>query len=357
MAALGTTREPTGDIVYRQLKTQIEDGALRPGNRLLSVRELRERFNVSHRATLRALERLEQEGYVVRRQGSGTYVRQRSENAEADAACTVRLLQTNVQDYTALFLRPLLAALRDEAAQLRVQLTADHVTPEEGRRILAERKTEAQLWLYPSIPLDFAKVEAPAVFVAHDLEVSGFDWPHADFVTSDSRQGGALAGRHLRECGCNSVVLVGAAKENAPPMPYSRLRLMGFEEGWGEPVPTKDWLMVNGYTPMEGVRIVPAILKRNPLPDAIFADSDDLAQGICHALAAHSITPGKEIKVVGYDGLPPQFPDDPTLTTVAAPLEALGRTALQRAVARNLNPGEASARICLACSLRKGETA
>jgi len=66
------------NALYRQianvLKTQIERGELKPGDRLMSEESLAKYFEVS-RATIReALKILEQENYVIPKHGSGTFI-------------------------------------------------------------------------------------------------------------------------------------------------------------------------------------------------------------------------------------------------------------------------------------------
>jgi DNA-binding transcriptional regulator YhcF (GntR family) len=64
--------------VYRQIvdqiKYQVASGALRPGDRLPSVRELAKRLPVNQNTVLKAYDLLAAEGLLSRRQGDGTFV-------------------------------------------------------------------------------------------------------------------------------------------------------------------------------------------------------------------------------------------------------------------------------------------
>ncbi len=64
--------------VYRQIvdqiKYQVASGALRPGDRLPSVRELARRLPVNQNTALKAYDLLATEGLLSRRQGDGTFV-------------------------------------------------------------------------------------------------------------------------------------------------------------------------------------------------------------------------------------------------------------------------------------------
>lgn len=64
--------------LYYQIKTrlleQLETGHLQPGDRVPSERELTERYGVSRMTARQALGELENQGYLVRVQGKGTFV-------------------------------------------------------------------------------------------------------------------------------------------------------------------------------------------------------------------------------------------------------------------------------------------
>lgn len=71
------SRPLLADVVRAALSKAIISGEFPPGSKLPNEEQLRERFDVS-RITLReAVQGLIQDGYVVRRQGSGTYVTRR----------------------------------------------------------------------------------------------------------------------------------------------------------------------------------------------------------------------------------------------------------------------------------------
>jgi len=66
--------EPRGRQVFAGLRGAIVSGALKPGDRLPSTRNLAEQLGVSRTIVLLAFEQLLAEGYIEGRRGSGTYV-------------------------------------------------------------------------------------------------------------------------------------------------------------------------------------------------------------------------------------------------------------------------------------------
>ncbi|MEI8245121.1 MAG: substrate-binding domain-containing protein [Lentisphaerota bacterium] len=60
--------------ISESLKAQIVNGKLRPGDKILSSRELSEYFNTTQVTVLNALRYLETEGYIYKTQGKGVFV-------------------------------------------------------------------------------------------------------------------------------------------------------------------------------------------------------------------------------------------------------------------------------------------
>src|SRR5215472_19214494 len=60
--------------LYTQLKAAIEDGRLAPGARMPPTRKSEAFFGVSRNTAAEVYERLTNEGYLVARRGSGTFV-------------------------------------------------------------------------------------------------------------------------------------------------------------------------------------------------------------------------------------------------------------------------------------------
>lgn len=65
---------PVTRQILDQIRTQCATGALQPGDQLPSVRQLALDLAVNLNTVLRVYERLEAEGFMERRHGSGTFV-------------------------------------------------------------------------------------------------------------------------------------------------------------------------------------------------------------------------------------------------------------------------------------------
>jgi LacI family transcriptional regulator len=76
-------------------------------------------------------------------------------------------------------------------------------------------------------------------------------------------------------------------------------------------------------------------------PTCIFYPDDYAALGGIRELNSHGLTPGKDISIVGYDGIALTSMMIPPLTTYEQDGETIGRTMAEALLAKIENPDEA----------------
>jgi len=69
--------DPVFEQLAFQVKQSVAEGTLAPGDKLPSVRELARELAINPNTVVRALEVLERDGVIVRRQGAGCFVAER----------------------------------------------------------------------------------------------------------------------------------------------------------------------------------------------------------------------------------------------------------------------------------------
>lgn len=351
-------RQSAGDVLYDDLKTRIRQGKLKPGDRLLGVRQLREQYQLSHYATVEAMNRLGREGFVMRRQGAGTYVADLPDYVTLGAHTRTIGVVLSGSRFSKMFMKRLVETLEEQMVTMGCKYTLVETTRETAGEHLVKRRADAFIWVCPSYKKNLGIPDVPVVMVAQDAEITVSRQAGYDILTADSRQGGALAARYLKDIGCRRVAILGVRDEvPCDHLPVTTLRIHGFEMEWGEQIPESMVFFAERYFVQQGVAMADRILALEPRPDAVFATSDELAQGLCYALIARGMRPGREMKVIGFDAQPMWSEGEQKLTSVKVPLEELGLMAAELAVRRAAKPQSTMRRIALACSLRKGETA
>ena len=126
--------------LYRQLRAAIRDGRLPAGARLPPTRDARSLFGVSRNTAADVYDRLTNEGYVVARRGSGTFV------ADALPAVPARVASQSVgarQRLNAFWLRD------DVASALGFWRDAPAQTPARGSRAVDLRPALVDSLLFP----------------------------------------------------------------------------------------------------------------------------------------------------------------------------------------------------------------
>ena len=67
------------------------------------------------------------------------------------------------------------------------------------------------------------------------------------------------------------------------------------------------------------------LLKLKQLPTAVSCVSDTVAMGAMQSIRNHNLSPGKEISLIGYDGLELGAWIDPPLSTMTQPIQTVGK--------------------------------
>jgi len=120
--------------IYLNLVEQIQQGHLKPGDRVPSEHELAGQFHVSRITSKKALEKLAQDGIIVRVQGEGSFVRESlpdlsrvlSEIADASPMLNdtngPRLIGLILPDFADVYAARLIRAVEQRASQLGYEL-------------------------------------------------------------------------------------------------------------------------------------------------------------------------------------------------------------------------------------------
>jgi DNA-binding LacI/PurR family transcriptional regulator len=136
--------------IAAEIAAKIESGEFAPGSRLPSGDQLARELGVNRNATHRAVEELQRQGLVVRRQGSGTVVAERAEKK----GCRIALL---VDGYSAAHNFPsgdLLRGIQDRIGEESSLVIADskHDTAQENRQLRRlARETDGILFYATSL--------------------------------------------------------------------------------------------------------------------------------------------------------------------------------------------------------------
>lgn len=354
-----TTVPPKYQQILARLRTRIDGGEYKAGDRLPSEMDLVAEFGASRLTVARALKELERDGTVQRRAGSGTYLRERPPEPSGlvfgllipdlgrteifepickgimDARCGDRhslLWGQSLEEET---------ASEEQARQLCSTYIAQRVSgvffaPFEGM----ETKDD----LNRTVTRAFDESGIPIVLLDRCVE------PHPrrsryDLVGIDNRRAGFTATEHLLDRGCRRIAFIGrrwsAATVDA--------RIAGYREALA----------------LAGVAADPGLVQRidgrdadavrklidHSRPDGYLCANDNTAAFLLQTLQSLGIEVPRQAKVAGIDDVRYASLLSVPLTTIHQPCHEIGRAARSMMLERIASPAMPARDLLLDCAL------
>jgi LacI family transcriptional regulator len=154
--------------------------------------------------------------------------------------------------------------------------------------------------------------------------------PSADVVSVGATNwaGGKAATEHLLDLGHRRIAYIGGI-ENAE---CNQARLHGYMAALmarGITVDPRYIISGGRFRRESGVAGFQELLKLDELPTAVFAGSDTIALGVLSEAGRHGVRIPEDISLIGFDGTKQGAESVPSLSSVAQPLEEMGRAALR----------------------------
>lgn len=344
MTKVTTTIEKTGTqhrAIYNTLLTRIRRGDYSQDSKLPTERDLVREFKVSRITIVRALNDLARDGFVWRKQGSGSYV---STPGKSEARIGVMIPGLLRHESDSIFPHILQHIIR-QAAVLGWQVLPGHPDlpgensrdiagcgpVEVARRLMANGINGAIIVPYAvggqgdsfnhNVLTEFASRGIPVVLLDRDIVESPGRSRH-DLVCMDHGHAGYELGRHLLAKGCRRFVFVSQRIR----FPTPRLRLAGLRHAIAEnglELPDARVLQA----PPDDAKLASAILGRWRA-DAVVCDNDLNAALVMRSLQALGAKIPRAIKIAGFDNAPVAKVLAIPLTTVAQPAAGLAAKAL-----------------------------
>lgn len=335
--------------ISTQLRAEIAAGRYASG-RLPSEVQLVKRFGVSRPTVARALRDLQAAGLLVRRAGSGTYVKEQAPPGPParqlalmiptfrsteifELICSELAGLARAQDYTLVWGGA--AGRGDEgdeteahALELCEQLIERRVAGVLFAPFELSRQGEAT---NRAIAARFREAGVPVVLLDRDL---GPFPTRGDFdlVGIDNVAAGYLIGEHLLKLGCRRLVFL----RRAGAATTVDARVTGVREALARrdlPLSTE----CLAVSEPEDARIVGELLQKRS-PDAIVCESDLMAAQLLRGLDRNAVRVPQDVRVVGFDDAKYATLVSVPLTTIHQPCRDIAITAFHALLERIADP-------------------
>lgn len=164
---------------------------------------------------------------------------------------------------------------------------------------------------------DFDDIEVPIVLTSINHKY-GKEFSKFSSVSIDNEQSSYLATEYLIKCGCKSIAIV-LGDEND--LGIGSLREEGFLKALKDNNIefNKDLRLLGRFDYRGAYNEIKRILDKKIDIDGIFAISDIMAVGCAKAIKDSNLEVGKDISIVGFDGMDISEFYSPTITTVKQP--------------------------------------
>ncbi|HEX7010746.1 MAG TPA: GntR family transcriptional regulator [Phycisphaeraceae bacterium] len=313
-----------GRPLYESVKEAVVDaikaGQLQPGDRIPSTKDLSEQLNVSLVTAHRALQELVASGVLLRTQGRGTFVLDRSKPSAIKIRVGLVLhRETSLSDY---YHGQILEGIRQAAREHSVDLVVlqfESDTRKECNGYLFINPLRQELEQFD------AQIDAniPKLVLGARSHLS-----HIGAIDVDSVGLSRCAVEHLWRLGHQRIGYLGGADQ----LSNSRDRREGFAEACkalGVGPNPQQMLSAASWRLNEAEKMsLTRVLSRADRPTAIFAAGYYLALDIYEAAGVLGLKIPQDLSVVGVDDPPSAAHLSPPLTTMRQPLVQLGNAAL-----------------------------
>lgn len=309
----------------RELRAEIQSGAIAPGALLPTERELQETHNLSRTTVRRALAELISMGWAEAVPNRGVAAKIGHSPTQS-----TRVAFIDHRDYVhkTLFFR--LHRLLEARGYTLVHVDSQDTGTIETMEAVAEQDFAAAV-VWPKISfappgfISWFQARMPLIFLDH-----GVGSEPMEVVMGDHELGARLAVAHLISLGRKRIAISGYFA----PLEDATLRYTGFvgaHEGTGQLPDAHDIVFSSrGGSEFEDTRLLSYRLQQPDRPDAVFVTYDMSVPAIVEAIYEAGLRVPNDIAVVGFGNDLPFTIDGVGLTTIAIDWESVAEAVVTR---------------------------
>jgi GntR family transcriptional regulator of arabinose operon len=310
------------------IKSEIESGKLKKGDRIYTESELCENFNISRQTVRQAISLLTEEGLLESRQGSGTYVVKTL--APRQSHSSVGVISSNMDEY--IFpsqVNGIEHILSKNGYSLQLMLTHDKLELEAKTlqsfidKGIAGLLFESSKSGLPSLNLHYyqelQRLHVPMIMI--NANNTQLDIP---YIGLDDRKGGHMAAEHLVSMGHTSIAGIFKLDDYQGHLRYSGFMDMMVESELLHNENNVLWYSTETFGSLfNGIQDAYVV---ESLKDctAVFCYNDQVACFLVQLLRRNGIDVPNDVSIIGYDDSNLATINVPNLTTIKHPGYNLG---------------------------------
>ncbi len=328
--------QPKYQKVIEWVKAGMEDGTLKYGDRLLSEKELSEKFGLSRQTIRHATGELVNQHLVTRVQGSGTYIGSSYQAVRREQYHNIAVLSTFYESY--IFpptLRGIAKVLTKEGYSTQVSFTDNRIDSEETILLsLLEKDNIDGLIMEPSkSALPNPNLKYYQELMERHIPIICFNTTYPELklpcVRLDDRKVAEKATQLLMRNGHKRIGGIFKADDG-----QGRIRYKGYTDALiaeGRHIHPRNILWIDTLMQQQIDHIGDYVMERLEGCTGVVCYNDDVAMNIINIAEAHGVRVPEDLSVVGID-------DSNLATTCRVPFTSFPhpKDALGEKVARNM---------------------
>lgn len=327
------------------IQNRIKNGELSAGDKLESENEISAAFSISRQTVRHALAILEKEGILTKVQGSGTYVKGRNlkNRSAVELSKTVSIISTYIDGYIfPRILKEMVKVLEKSGYSVRIMYTGNHLETERSllRRIIEENSrdpliVESVMSGLPNPNLDYyRKLQEkgiPILFFHSDYPELGLPC-----VRMDDVQAGRIAAGYLLEQGHSRIGGIFKADDGQGRRRYEGMIQAMYQAGIEVKEERICW--IDSTDLRSTAEMEERVRKRLKDCTACVCYNDEVAHILTALCKKHGISIPDMLSVVSIDNSVLARLNAVPLTSVAHPMERLGRKVAENMLELIKNP-------------------
>ena len=359
--------------ITEKIKSLINSGKLKPGERVPSVEEIKDTYNVSHITAMRVFKDLSCEGLIHLIRGKGYFVSD-SKRSSVNKKCIGAMLRTSrMYTYFDNFLNDMNAGIHREClcngydilyphAVISIsesELFMDKNASEEIIRAAVNTEEKVDGFIFDGcVPDDviekiLEKVSKPIVIVDRKSKLP------VDSVYSDNTKVTKATAEMTIKMGYEHFIVLRSCNHKAS----IKERVSAFLETLNSAKISKSNIHIIESSNIKHWDIIfqELIEIRKSLPEKarilLFAPTESTARYFCDKFPEYNITPGKDLGILSYEGKSFAYYKEPELTTIKIDPDKMGRKAVNVLIDRisGKNQGKVSEHV-VEVNLSMGKT-
>lgn len=336
------------------LRGEIDSGRFLPDDRLPSLNDLKEQFGANQHTVERAHTLLENDGLIRREPGRGVFVNHPAPCQVTGNAGFV-VFQDIQHEQNAFYWGLVLAGIRKAVQEHGYHL----LLIDDGNTFEQWTKVDGAVF---SGPLDLRDVPPgfPGVAIFNEM-------PGITCIKPDYFDGTYQLTRHLIQLGHRHIAYLAMVNAGLSQLEQRKEGyLKALREAHIKPDPRcvrelrkrAEWADAPNWYPQAGEYYTRKWLEEDWAElgcTALIAQNDATAYGAINVFQAAGLRVPRDVSVVGFDGLFAEA-GAPLLTTIEAPLQEVGRQAMELLLNWLKDPAQTPQSVCLPIRFKEGQT-